>query len=252
MAGRNVPTAAQLPTKSIMSSPTVCIVDDDGAVRDSLAALLESVGYVTMAYGSGTEFLAAYDAERPGCVVLDVRLPGLSGIEVAAQLASLDLAPPIIMMSGFADVSIVVSAFRAGVLEFLEKPFGDHVFLDCVARAMRVDAVTRAATLDIRTARRRLACLTARERSVLDALVSGKLNKMIASDLSVSERTVEFHRANLMRKLAVETFADLIALAFRAQTSPAVRRPLNGNSVSDESIGRQRAAPPQLRAGGRA
>jgi len=192
------------------SRPTVFIVDDDPGLCEALAYLLESVHLRCEIYPSTQDFLASYDPDRPGCLVLDVRMPGMSGLDFQDELTARRSTLPIIMVTGYADVSMAVRAMKAGAIEFLEKPFGDQVILESVQQAIERDRRLRAYETERVTFVRRLAKLTRRERQVMDLLVAGRSNKEIARELRVSRKTVETHRAKLMTKAAAKSLAGLI------------------------------------------
>jgi FixJ family two-component response regulator len=193
-------------------SARVFVLDDDPAVRDHLRLLLQSVGLAVQTYSSGEQFLEAYDPEEPGCVVLDVRMPGLSGLEVQARLAQLPYCPPVILLTGYGDVPTTVRAMKAGAVDVLEKPYPPQVLLDRIQQALEWDAQMRrdrAFRLDIQA---RLAALNPRERDVLDLVVAGKPNKVIAAHLNLSEKMIEVHRARVMEKMRAESLAELVRL----------------------------------------
>lgn len=195
---------------SVDSTPTVFIVDDDRGLCEALAYLLESVHLRCETYASTKDFLDAYDPDRPGCLVLDVRMPGMSGLDFQTELAARHSTLPIIMITGYADVSMAVRAMKAGAIEFLEKPFGDQVILESVQQAIERDRQVRLREMERAKFDTRLATLTQRERQVMDLLVAGRSNKEIASELRVSRKTVETHRAKLMTKTAAKSLAGLI------------------------------------------
>ena len=194
------------------SAQTVFIVDDDEAVRDALQLLLRSVGLASESYSSAKAFLEAYDAQRSGCLVLDVRMPGLSGLELAQLLSERQVMLPIIFITGHGDVPMAVEAMRLGAMDFIQKPFRDQDLLDRIQAALQQDAEIRRALRERQTVRQRLARLTPREREVLDLLLAGKANKVIAFDLGVSQRTVEIHRARVMEKMEAKSLAALIQM----------------------------------------
>ena len=196
--------------------PTVFVVDDDRAMRDSLSWLLDSVGLRVRSYATAAEFLADHDPAQPGCLVLDVRMPGMSGLDLQAELARRGVELPTIVITGHAEVSMAVRAVKAGALDFIEKPFSDQLLLDRVRQALEVDLEAREVRRRREDARRRLATLTAREREVLDLVVAGKANKEIASALGVSPKTVEVHRAHVMSKMCVDSLAELIRITLLA------------------------------------
>jgi len=194
----------------------VHIVDDDEAIRQSIGFLLRKDGYAVETYPSGTQFLKAATRETRGCVLLDVRMPDLDGLEVQAQLAQSGIALPVIMLTGHGDVTLAVRAIKAGAIEFLEKPFERTALLAAIETALAHAARTNREQLAAVDARIRLAALTPRERDVLDGMVLGRPNKLIAFDLDIATRTVEVHRANLMDKLAARSLSDVLRIAFAA------------------------------------
>jgi two-component system, LuxR family, response regulator FixJ len=193
-------------------APVVFIVDDDEAVRSSLRLLLKSVGLVPSALASAREFLDKYDPAQPGCLVLDVRMPEMSGLELQEQLNLKGAVLPVIFITGHGDVPMAVEAMQAGACDFLQKPFRDQDLIDRIQRALDKDRTNRAA-LDERTLiRERLQSLTPREREVLAMVTSGKANKVMAADLGVSQRTVEIHRARVMEKMSAASLAQLVRM----------------------------------------
>lgn len=203
-----------------MTTQTVYVVDDDDSVRRSMTWLLESVGHVVCTYASGAELLCAYESGWQGCIVLDVRMPGASGLEVQRQLISRDIPLPVIMVTGHADVPMAVQAMKAGAFDFIEKPFNDQLLLDRIAAAMQEERTRREARMERDGAQRRLARLTPRELEVMHAVIAGDANKRIAQVLGVSIKTVESHRARVMHKLEVASVPELVNLALRAQGKP--------------------------------
>ena len=196
--------------------PTVFVVDDDRAMRDSLSWLLDSVGLRVRSYATAAEFLADHDPAQPGCLVLDVRMPGMCGLDLQAELARRGVELPTIVITGHAEVSMAVRAVKAGALDFIEKPFSDQLLLDRVRQALEIDLEVREVRRRREDALRRLATLTAREREVLNLVVAGKQNKEIASELGVSPKTVEVHRAHVMSKMCVDSLAELIRITLLA------------------------------------
>ena len=196
--------------------PTVFIVDDDAAMRDALHTLLNSVGMKTALYASADEFLAAYRPAQPGCLVLDVRMPGMNGLELQERLAEIGLDLPIIIITGHGDIPMAVQAMRAGAVDFLEKPFREQDLLHRLRQAIERDARSRRERSDKAGVARRLASLTSREREVLDLVVAGKHNKAIASELAISHKTVEFHRAKIMEKMEADSVAALVGMVLAA------------------------------------
>jgi FixJ family two-component response regulator len=191
----------------------IYVIDDDGAVRASLDSLLRSVGYSVETFSNVAEYRVARHAGPPSCLVLDVRLPGLSGLDFQHQLAAADDPTPVVLMTGHADVPMSVRGMKAGAVDFLQKPFREQDMLDAVAAALERDKAQRAAGLRSEQLRRRLDTLTPRERQVMDAVVIGRLNKQIAFDLGLSEITVKLHRGSAMRKMNARTLAELVTMA---------------------------------------
>jgi two-component system response regulator FixJ len=194
--------------------PTVHIVDDDEAIRDSLSLLLGSVGFPVATYPSAEAFLTV--APQGGCLIIDVRMPGMGGIELQQELVRRGRRIPVIVMTGHADVPLAVQAMKAGAEDFVEKPLDEETITAAIRRASSLGieaARTEAADAEIS---QRLRSLTAREREVLDALVAGNPNKIIAYDLSISPRTVEIHRARVMDKMRARTLSDLVRMALAA------------------------------------
>ena len=192
--------------------PTIFVVDDDLAVRDALKLLLRSVGQSVETYGAGQEFLEAYSEDRPGCLVLDIRMPGMSGLELQQKLNEKHSILPIIFITGHGDVPMAVEAMQAGAVDFIQKPFRDQDLIDRINQALEKDSSNRAALGERNDIRRRLETLTPREREVLDLVVHGKANKVIAGDLKLSQRTVEIHRARVMEKMQASSLAHLVRM----------------------------------------
>jgi FixJ family two-component response regulator len=199
--------------------PVVYIVDDDEAVRGSLRLLLKSVGLSPNAMGSAREFLAKYDPLQPGCLVLDVRMPEMSGLELQEQLNLQDAIIPVIFITGHGDVPMAVEAMQAGAFDFLQKPFRDQDLIDRIQRALEKDRSNRSTLTERNTIRERLESLTPREREVLTMVASGKANKVMASDLGVSQRTVEIHRARVMEKMGATSLAQLVRMVMDLDAS---------------------------------
>jgi two-component system response regulator FixJ len=192
--------------------PTIFIVDDDSAVRDALKLLLRSVGQAVETFGAGQEFLDAYNDDRAGCLVLDIRMPGMSGLELQQKLNEKHAILPIIFITGHGDVPMAVEAMQAGAVDFIQKPFRDQDLIDRINQALEKDHNNRAALGERNDIRRRLETLTPREREVLDLVVHGKANKVIAGDLKLSQRTVEIHRARVMEKMQASSLAHLVRM----------------------------------------
>ena len=191
---------------------TVYVVDDDDAVRSSLRLLLKSVGLPTVAHASAQEFLATWDGEQPGCLVLDVRMPGMSGIELQSELNQRGAIIPVIFISGHGDIPMAVEAIQHGAFDFLQKPFRDQELIDRVQRALTSDAEHRQLLQQRETLRHRFDSLTPREQEVLQLVTQGKANKVMAGDLGVSQRTVEIHRARVMEKMGAQSLAQLVRM----------------------------------------
>jgi two-component system response regulator FixJ len=193
-------------------SQTVFVVDDDDAVRNSLRLLLKSAGIATEVAASAQEFLANYDTAHPGCLVLDVRMPGMSGLEMQHELNMRGATIPVIFITGHGDIPMAVEAMQHGAFDFLQKPFRDQELLDRVQRGLARDTEYRARLRQTDVIRERLASLSPREREVLDLVSRGKANKMVAGDLGVSQRTVEIHRAHVMQKMDAGSLAELVRM----------------------------------------
>jgi two-component system response regulator FixJ len=193
-------------------SPIVFIVDDDEAVRSSLRLLLKSVGQVPVALGSAREFLDKYDPAQPGCLVLDVRMPEMSGLELQEKLNLRGAVIPVIFITGHGDVPMAVEAMQAGAFDFLQKPFRDQDLIDRIQRALEKDRANRAGLNERSLIREHLESLTPREREVLALVTSGKPNKIMAAELGVSQRTVEIHRARVMEKMSASSLAQLVRM----------------------------------------
>lgn len=192
--------------------PTVFIVDNDAAIRSSLAWFLESAAIRAETFETAEDFLAAYTLDRPGCLVLDVRLPGMSGVALQEELAQRGIKLPLIMITGFADVDTAVRVLKRGAFDFIEKPFTQEVLLDCVRQAVALDANRRRDGAARERVTSQLARLTARERAVFDQVVLGKANKVVAIEFGISEKTVEAHRARVMHKLGASSLAELVRM----------------------------------------
>ncbi|MGD9765591.1 MAG: response regulator transcription factor [Candidatus Binatia bacterium] len=208
--------STQPPSVAPELTPTVHVVDDDPAMRSSLRWLIESVGLPVATYGSAEQFLDEYPPGGPGCLVLDIRMPGMSGLDLQHDLVHRGLGLPVLIITGYAEVPVALRAMKAGAFDFIEKPFSEQTLLDRIRAALAHDDVTRRqrAMRDQVIARLRL--LTQRERDVLHRVVAGKSNKVIAAELALSMKTVEVHRARLMDKLKAQSLADLIRFALLA------------------------------------
>ena len=191
-------------------APVVCVVDDDAAARSSLRLLLKSLGLTAAAYDSAASFLESYDPQQPGCLLLDIRMAGMSGLELQQTLNQRGCITPVIFITGHADVPMAVEAMQQGAFDFLQKPFRDQELLDRVQRAIAKDHSIREQLRGNEAIRRRLESLTAREHDVLELVASGSPNKIIAHKLGISQRTVEIHRARVMEKMNAESLAHLV------------------------------------------
>jgi len=200
---------------------TVFVVDDDPAIRESLRWLIESVGLGVKIFTTAQEFLEGYDPALPGCLVLDIRMPGMSGLDLQNELAARKVNIPILIITGHAEVPVAVRAMKAGALDFIEKPFSDQLLLDRIRRAIEKDAEFRRADSQRAEVAARLAQLTPREREVMDLVIAGKANKVIASELGLSPKTVEVHRAHVMKKMRVDSLADLVRLGMLSHNQDA-------------------------------
>jgi FixJ family two-component response regulator len=193
--------------------PVIYIVDDDPSVRSALESLFDTVGLSTRTYASANDFLHTYHADQPGCIVVDVRLPDMNGLEFQAKLLPLGVRLPVVVMSGYGDIPMSVHAMKRGAVDFLPKPFRDQDMLDAVMTALERDRQRRVADHDTLTIRQRFDTLSAREQQVMLLVTAGKMNKQIAADLGISEITVKIHRGAAMRKMYARTLPDLVRMA---------------------------------------
>jgi FixJ family two-component response regulator len=212
-----------MPDKTLAPG-VVIVIDDDAAFRDSLRMLFASVGLQVEAFGSAAEFLGSRIADGPSCLVLDVRLPGVSGLDFQAQLTEADIHLPIIFVTGHGDIPMTVKAMKAGAVEFLTKPFRDQELLDAVHRGLAIDRARREQHGSLSELRARFESLTPREQEVITFVSAGLLNKQIAGRLGVTEITVKVHRGNAMRKLGARSLPDLMRMAQMLKLYPLDQR----------------------------
>jgi FixJ family two-component response regulator len=197
----------------MQSEAVVHIIDDDESLREGLSSLFRSVGLTVCAHESGPTFLEKFDPSVPGCIVLDVRMPGLSGLDFQDRLMELDIGLPVILMTGHGDIPMSVRAMKAGAIDFLTKPFRDQDMLDAVTAAIERDVIVRQTTLRTSSLKSLFEKLSPRERQVMQMVTAGKMNKQVAGDLNLSEITVKIHRGSAMRKMGARTLADLVRMA---------------------------------------
>ena len=196
-------------------SGVVFVIDDDASLRRAIQRVLGSVGLHVELFGSAREFLAASRPDVPSCVVLDIRLPGMSGLDLQRELTSAGIHIPLIFITSYGDIPMSVRAMKAGAVEFLTKPFRDQDLLDAIQLALKRDKLRREREADVQSLRERFASLTPREREILPLVVSGLLNKQIAASIGTSEATVKVHRSQLTRKMGAQSLADLVRMAER-------------------------------------
>lgn len=200
---------------------TVFVVDDDAALRDSLAWLLDSVNLPTEMYSNANEFLKACDPDRAGCLLLDVRMPGMSGMELLERIKANQITLPVIIITGHGDVPMAVRAIKHGALDFLQKPFNGQDLLDRVQQALELDRENRRKRSEVEHIRAHFKTLTPREQEIMNHVAAGKPSKIIARELGISAKTVDIHRANVMKKLNVKNIADLVQTRLTLESNDA-------------------------------
>lgn len=193
--------------------PIIFIIDDDEQVRNALILLMESVGLIVESYASAQGYLDSFDVAKAGCIILDVRMPGMSGLDLQARLSAEKIHPPIIIITGHGDVPMAVRAVSAGAVDFIEKPFNNQSMLDSVHKAIEVDAIQRGASSRLQDIETHYNTLTPREKEVLQSVIEGKRNKVIAYDMNISQSTVEAHRSKVMDKMSATSLSDLMRMA---------------------------------------
>ena len=217
MQRRPLPPLTMPTAETAPEQPTVFVVDDDPGIRDSVTWLFQSVGLPVETYGSAQKFLDTYVPSRPGCLILDVRLPGMGGLDLLEALRRRGATLPVIVVTAFGEVHSAVRAMKGGAIDVMEKPTRDQVLLDRVQQALELDRRTRATLASRAEAAARYARLSKRELEVLGLIIAGKANKVIATDLKLSPKTVEAHRAAIMRKLGVHSIAELVRIVMLAE-----------------------------------
>ena len=207
---------------------TVFIVDDDEGVRDGLSLLLDTVGQQCELYEGGHEFLDAYDGEKRGCLVLDIRMPRMTGLDLQKKLLEMGSRLPIIFITGHGDIPMAVEAMRRGALDFIRKPFREHDLLERINEALSIDENAHRKAQDRQELAEKLSSLSEREREVFERVADGQMNKVVAGELGISERTVEVHRGQVMKKLGVTTLAQLVRAKIDMELSTKAGQPHDG------------------------
>ncbi|MDB5538963.1 MAG: DNA-binding response regulator [Devosia sp.] len=207
----------------VSGEPMVVVVEDDTSLREALERLFRTIGLRTLAFGSAAELLENKLPDTPGCLVLDVRLPGLSGLDIQGELAKADIHTPIIFMTGHGDIPMSVRAMKAGAVDFLTKPFRDQDMLDAVVAAIERDRARRKEDIEVADLRTLFETLTAREREIMALVTTGLMNKQVAAEVGLSEITVKIHRGKVMRKMGARSLADLVRMAEALEMSPTKR-----------------------------
>jgi FixJ family two-component response regulator len=205
--------------------PIVFIVDDDDAVRKALSRLITSLGLKVETFSSAIDFLKRDPYDGPACLVLDIRMPGLSGLDLQTELARAQRTLSIVFISGHGNIPMSVQAIKAGAVDFLEKPFEEQALIDAVHLAIQKDRLAKEELAELREIHERVELLTPREREVFALVVTGMLNKQVAFEMGISEKTIKVHRARVMQKMQAESLADLVRLAEKARVKPVTRSP---------------------------
>ena len=198
-------------------SQTIFVVEDDDEVREAIELFLESRDFRVEGYPSAQAYLDSFDPERTGCLLLDVRMPGMGGLDLQNRLIAEASHPPIIIITGHGDIPMAVRALNAGAVDFIEKPFNDKQLLESISKALEIDTAQRDKVKQLKRIRQQLETLTRREREILDMIIEGKRNKVIAYDLGIALSTVESHRAHLMEKMKADNLSDLMRMMFAVQ-----------------------------------